>query len=203
MNSLLLFVAAQMLQGYFSRFGYLGIYVWFITIDQIAPLPEEITLIVIGYFASLGLMNPVLAGVFSILGFITIDLIYFGLTHSGSKLILRFTGKLENQRMARYKNLLKEHPFKALLVLCFIPRMRLLAPTFAALLKIPFKKFLLYDVITLCIFTSLYILLGVLFHASLRPLIEKTQVLGHVIFIGAMVVMTLVTFLIIRDKKKK
>src|SRR5262249_1010101 len=144
-----LILASQVFQYYFNRFGYLGVYVWFVTIDQIAPLPEEITLIVIGYLASQGLLNPVLAGVFSVPAFITIDMIYYLLTQSGNHLIRRITGKQEGKNAGRLKSRLRDHTFKALLVLCFIPRMRLLAPTFAALVKVPLRRFILYDAITL------------------------------------------------------
>ncbi len=85
-NDLLLISASTPFQDYFTHYGYIGIYVWFITVDQIAPIPEEITLIIIGYFASQGLINPVFSGVFSIAAFLTVDAVYFYLTKSGNKL---------------------------------------------------------------------------------------------------------------------
>jgi len=43
---------AQQFQVYFQRFGYIGIYIYFVTIDQVSPIPEEVSLIVIGYLAA-------------------------------------------------------------------------------------------------------------------------------------------------------
>ena len=91
--SLLLLVQNHDFQYYFSTYGYIGIYVFFVTVDQIAPIPEEITLIIIGYFASHATLNPFFAGIFSLAAFLTIDVIYYWLTISGNKFIKRLTKK--------------------------------------------------------------------------------------------------------------
>jgi len=116
MTSHLIVLLAQQLQTYFSRFGYAGIYLWFITVDQIAPLPEEITLIAIGYAASSGLLNPFIAGFSAVLAFMTIDTIYFYLTKTGNKFISRITNKAKSKMVENYKKKLKE-PMKTWLLL--------------------------------------------------------------------------------------
>jgi membrane protein DedA with SNARE-associated domain len=200
-KELLSILLLNQLQDYFKRFGYFGVYLWFITIDQVVPIPEEITLIIIGYFASQGYIAPVLAGIFSVAAFLTVDIVYFQLTKSGNKLIKKFTGKAKSPKANAYKEKLKKHTFKTLVILCFIPRMRLLGPVFVALLKLPFKRFLLYDSIGLCIFTSAYISIGLLFHTSLSTLLSKTQSLTNIIFIAAMILMTIFTIVIIRKMR--
>src|SRR5438132_14170708 len=106
------------LQDYFSSYGYIGIYVWYVTIDQIGPIPEEVSLIVIGYFSAQGVLNPVLAGLFAIGGFVTIDTIYFYLTKSGNKLIKKLRHKSTGQKSNAIKQKLKKHTLKTLIVLC-------------------------------------------------------------------------------------
>jgi len=202
MNLLLIFLSKS-IQEAFKQFGYLGIFVWFITVDQIAPVPEEITLIIIGYFVSHGLLNPVLAGLFAVAAFLTVDSVYFYLTKTGNSFIKKFTKKTESHFVLSYKKKLKGHLFKTLLILCFIPRMRLLAPVYVALLKIPYKRFILFDALSLGIFTAVYISLGIIFHSSLAPLISKAKTTGHIIFISAMVVMTFLTIFFIRKLKSR
>ena len=170
------------LEAYFGQYGYLGIYLWFITVDQIAPIPEEITLIIIGYWASTGLMSPFLAGAFAIAAFVTVDTAYFLLTKSGSKFVLRIANPGRNATIAAYQEKLRAHTFKTLLILCFIPRMRLFAPVFVALLKLPLRRFLTLDAISLAIFTSVYIGLGMFFHRSLGAVIARSQTVGYVVF---------------------
>jgi membrane protein DedA with SNARE-associated domain len=200
-KELLSVLIAHQLQDYFQKFGYIGVYVWFITVDQIVPVPEEITLIIIGYFASLGNISPLLAGTFAIAAFLTVDIVYFQLTRSGNKLIKKITGKSNSTKTNAYKEKLKNHTFKTLVVLCFIPRMRLLGPVFVALLKIPFLRFIFYDTCGLCLFTTVYISLGYVFHKSLSSVISKTQSLTNIIFIASMVIMAGLTIFFIRKMR--
>jgi membrane protein DedA with SNARE-associated domain len=175
------------IETYFGEYGYLGIYLWFITVDQIAPIPEEITLIIIGYWAASGLMSPVLAGLCAIAAFVTVDTVYFFLAKSGNKLIQRLANPGRNATIAAYRDKLRDHMFKTLLVLAFIPRMRLFAPVFVALLKVPFRRFLIVDVATLSIFTAFNIGVGILFHKSLGAVIARSQTVGTVVFVAAVI----------------
>ncbi len=201
MNKEFILLSSQ-LQDYFSKFGYIGVYVWFITVDQIVPVPEEITLIVIGYLSSQGFISPILAGIFSIAAFITVDTAYFMLTLSGNKLIKKVTSKANSNKVNKYKTKLKNHTFKTLLILSFIPRMRLFGPVFVALLKIPYRKFILYDITSLALFTSVYISLGIFFHKSLSSVISKTQSLTNIIFFAAIGVMVVLTVVMVKKFRK-
>ena len=199
-----LIILAQQLQTYFNRFGYAGIYFWFVTVDQIAPIPEEITLIAIGYAASSGLINPFLAGACSVLAFMTIDTIYYYLTKTGNKFITKITKKAKSPAVENYKKKLKENMPKALFVISFIPRVRLLAPVFVALSNLPFPRFLLFSSLSLSLFTAIYIALGFVFHKSFGSLLTKIPVVGNVIFFVAMgVIMVIVSIIIARKLKKK
>jgi membrane protein DedA with SNARE-associated domain len=194
-------IASDTVQSYIRQFGYLGIYFWFITVDQLTPLPEEITLLAIGYLAYEGYLNPFGAGVFSLAAFLTIDIIYFYLTRSGNKLVQKIRKKEQNARVQKFTGKLKDHTLKTLIILCFIPRMRLLGPVFVALQKIPFKKFILYDAIGLSIFTAIYISLGMLFHKSISSFVKETEIMGHIIFIAALIFMTIASIIVIRRFK--
>jgi len=195
-------ILSQPFQYYFYHFGYIGIFIWFITVDQLAPLPEEITLILIGYLSAHGLLNPVFAGVFSVAAFVTVDMVYFHLTKSGNKIIGKLTGKLDNKKVKQYGEKLKRNMFKTLLILCFIPRMRLFGPVFVALSGLRARKFLVYDIISLSIFTSVYISIGIIFHTSLSALIKNVEKYQNVAFAGILILMIIVTVLIMRKVKK-
>ena len=142
--------------NFIERFGYIGIFFWFISFDQLTPLPEEISLLLIGYLCAHQIFNPVFAGLVSLLGFLTIDIIYFMLSKKGSSFIKKKT-KGSSSLMAKYRNLLKEHTVKGFFILCFIPRMRLFAPILAGSMKFSFKKFLLLNGLALVLHTTIYI----------------------------------------------
>lgn len=197
MDPLLLLILSHDFQYYFGRFGYFGIYFFFTTIDQVAPIPEEITLIIIGYFAAQGFLSPVYAGLFSLAAFLTIDIIYFFLTKTGNKLVKKLVKKSsDNPVLKHYKKKLKEHLFKTLFILSFIPRVRLLSPVFAALSDAPFKKFIFYNSMAQAFFIAIYISIGLIFHKSLSSVLEKLGTYRHVAFIGFVVIMVVLSIII-------
>src|SRR5437016_5790474 len=100
--SKLFLLSSTDLQSYFSSYGYFGIYFFFVTVEQIAPIPEEISLIVIGYLAAHHFFRPIFSGLFSVAAFLTIDIIYFQLTKHGNKFIKKITKRAESPQMLGY-----------------------------------------------------------------------------------------------------
>src|SRR5215831_6395640 len=76
---------------FIARFGYIGIVVWFLTFDQFTPLPEEVSLLIIGYLSAHKVFHPAIAGVFCLAGFLTVDTIYFFLSTKRSSWIKKKT----------------------------------------------------------------------------------------------------------------
>ena len=182
--------------GFIQRFGYIGIFIWFISFDQITPMPEEISLLVIGYLSAIGMFNPVLAGACCLLGFITVDCIYFFLSKGGSSFIKKKTKGL-SKLMQRYRELISRHGFKAFFVLCFIPRMRLFAPVLAGTTNYSFKRFLLFESCALVIFTSLYLSLGLIFYKSLGRFMSQMKGLQNYIFFGSIGIIAIIAIVFI------
>jgi membrane protein DedA with SNARE-associated domain len=187
---------------FIQHFGYIGIYLWFISFDQITPFPEEISLLIVGYLSALGVFNPVLAGACSLLGFFTIDSIYFFLAKKGSSWIKKKTKGL-SKLMQRYRNKIKQHSLKAFFILCFIPRMRLFAPVLAGSSDYSYKRFFLLDASALIVFTALYTSLGLIFYKSLRRLISKVNGLQNIIFFGGITMVAIVIIVLVIRRKKK
>src|SRR5438876_3948816 len=188
---------------YFTHYGYIGIYIFFVTVDQVAPIPEEVTLIVIGYLASLGFLNPFIAGIFCIAAFFTIDAIYFYLTKTGSRLVKKMKQGAEKPALRNYKSKLHKHMFKTILILSFLPRVRLLTPVIVALTELHFKKFVVYSMLSLALFCAVYISLGYAFSKSIETLLQGTGALTHYLFIGAMVALTIALSIIVSRKFKQ
>jgi membrane protein DedA with SNARE-associated domain len=191
MDQLLFILLDDNFQAYFNQYGYIGIYIFFVTIDQIAPIPEEVSLIVIGYLSAHGIINPFIAGGLAMAAFFTIDTVYYYLAKTGNKLAKKMSAKARSKKMEGYKKKMRQHTFKTILVLSFIPRMRLLTPVFVALSELPYRNFIFYSIGSLSVFTAIYISLGVVFHGSISSLIEKTSSLEHIIFIILMALITI------------
>lgn len=187
--------------NFVHRLGYIGILIWFISFDQLTPIPEEVSLLIVGYLSAHGIFNPVLAGLVSLAGFLIVDTIYFFLSKKGSSFVKKKIKGLASF-MDSYKEALKTHHFKAILMLCFIPRMRMFAPILAGSMKLSFRRFLLFDAISLTAFTTIYLLLGIIFHKSLAALIAKTKGLQNIVFFAAVFIIAAVIIYFVAKKKE-
>ena len=139
-----------------ARFGYIGILVWFLTFDQLTPIPEEVSLLIVGYLSAHEVFNPVIAGIFCLSGFLIVDTVYFFLSKKGSSWIKKKT-KGSSSFMESYKNKLKTNTPRAILILCFIPRMRMFAPIWAGSMKFPSKFFFVRSNCAGSFYSRLYI----------------------------------------------
>lgn len=187
--------------SFVSRFGYAGIFLWFISFDQLTPIPEEVSLLTIGYLAAHKIFNPVLAGIFCLAGFVVVDTAYYFLSRKGSSFIKK-KSKRSSAFIRSYKDKLKNNTPKAIMALCFIPRMRMFAPILAGSMRISLKRFLLFDSIALMAFTTVYLSLGFIFHNSLAVVIQKTKGLQHIIFFAAVVVLAIIIIVLNRRKNR-
>ena len=104
--------------------------------------------------------------------------------------------------MRSYETQLKKNTPRAILILCFIPRMRMFAPILAGSMKLSFKRFLLFDTIALVLFTSVYLVIGIIFHRSLQKIILKTKGLQNIVFFAAILVVAIIIIVLVRKRKK-
>lgn len=186
---------------YIKLFGYLGIFLFFVTVDQLTFIPEEITLLTIGYLSSQGVFNPFIAGLISLAAFVSVDTVYFYLAKKGRRFTTRLHEKMGSNLKMIEEKLKNEFP-KTLLILCFIPRMRLWAPIISGALDVPIKKFLTYDASSLILFTAVYVSLGVIFHAGLRSLLAELEALQHIVFAVLMLLTGIIIFIGIRKYQR-
>jgi membrane protein DedA with SNARE-associated domain len=188
---------------YVSVLGYVGIFLFFITVDQITPIPEEISLLTIGYFSSQGVFNPFLAGIVALVAFLTVDTAYFFILKAGKKWGKKLQKKMEKSFFKTLKEKFTDHFPRAIFVICFIPRMRLWAPMISSVLQIPYSRFIKYDAISLASFTALYIAIGLFFHKGLNAFMAKLQAVQNIIFLGVMLIIAAIIIMAIRKRRKE
>ena len=200
-EALLFFLRTPGFTAFLSRFGYIGILLWFLTFDQFTPIPEEVSLLIVGYLSAHHVFNPIIAGTFCLAGFLIVDTIYFFVSKRGSLWIKKKT-RGSSSVMKSLESKLKRYTLRTMVVLCFVPRMRMFAPILAGSIKLPFRRFLLFEVIALMPFTAIYLLLGFFFNKSLQKFIKQATGLQNVIFFAALLIVAVVIILLMRRRKK-
>ncbi len=192
MEHILAFLSAPNFEHFLDAYGIIGIFIWFVTFDQLTPIPEEISLLTIGYLASNGAFNPLAAGLVSLVALLSVDIAYYFLSRKGSMLLGR-RKKSGSPFIRKYKAKLAENMPKTLVVLSFIPRMRMWGPILIGSMRLPFEPFLFYDALGLAAFVAIYLSLGYFFHASLAAaLVTLAPALHNWIFFGVLLVVAYV-----------
>lgn len=177
-----------------SPLSYLGVFIWFLFLDQLTPIPEEVTLLSIGYIAEHHLINPYFAGLAAFMGLTIIDSVFYWLAYSGNKLINRFKNNISEKLQEKYLKGLKEHSVRTILILSFIPKVRFFSPIFAGMFHVRWQTFFVVNGIGTIIFIAGYIAAGMLFNKSLEYLLKEVELLRHSIFIVFMILITIGVF---------
>ena len=188
---------------FISTFGYIGIFIWFISFDQITPIPNEISLLIIGYLAANGVFEPVIAAAVCLAGFLSVDLAYYFLSRTGSRWIKKLMSRFSESFLNSTKQKLQHQMPRTIIVLCFVPRMRFWNPILVGIMNLSFRRFLLYDSIGLALFTAVYITIGVVFHRSLTVLIAEMEIWRHVIFVAVLIIFAAAIIFITHKRKNR
>jgi len=165
-----------------TQYSYLGIFLWFIFFDQLTVIPEEISLITIGYISTYTSLNLFLCGIVSLLGLLAIDNIYYFLTYKGSNYTKRIFNKLNNNYFKKLKQKVMDNSWTYLFIIELIPRLRILSPIISASSKIGFRKFTLINTTATSVVVFFYLFVGVFFENSLDYFLKGFKALHHFIF---------------------
>jgi membrane-associated protein len=187
------------LSEYIYHLSYLGIFLWFAFIEQLTPVPEEISLVSLGYVSMHTHLRPVICGLVSVIGLLTADNLFFYLSLKGNKLAHKLVSRVSHQLTDRIKQNLQRNPKKTLIIMALLPKLRFLSPIISATIGIPWKLFFLINTIATIFYTVVYMLIGIFFYSQLEMLLHELKLFQHLIFIGVMV--TIAVFLILRIRK--
>ncbi len=189
MQHLLSFFKAPNFSAYVTQFSYLGVFVWFTIFDFVAPVPDELSLLTVGYFASTGALNPFFAGAIIAFSFLLTDTISFYLVRGGKSL---FGHKFKEPKRNSFRGWVRRHLERnlpgTLIAICFIPRMRVWGPLVAGSTKIKFGRFVLFDAIGVVLFVSVYTTLGYFFGQSFTAIFSVHKGAAIAFLAGALVV---------------
>jgi membrane-associated protein len=189
----------QDITEYIYHLSYFGIFLWFAFIEQLTPIPEEISLISLGYISMHTSLNPLISGLVSIIGLLTADNLFFYLSLKGNKLAKKLMGSINHQLTERIKHNLQSNSKETLIVMALLPKLRFLSPIISAVAGISWKLFFLVNSLATVFYVTVYMLIGILFYAQLKAVLQQLQIWQHVIFISVMI--PVAVFLVTRIRK--
>ena len=167
---------------FIEHLSYAGFFMLLAGAGVVIPLPEEVTLLTMGYLSANGVLNPIFAGVVALLGMLLGDSILFWLARSGVPIVNKFKVKLDRLPLHGTWIFHPDKPLRAVFFLRFITGLRMIAPVYAALRGARFGGFLAVSFASLCIYTPLFVGLGFAFHQSFLALVTQVEIARHALF---------------------
>jgi membrane protein DedA with SNARE-associated domain len=156
-----------MFASLFHPSSYLGIVVFLVLTGCGMPLPEEVAIILAGVLSAQGHLNPWLAFVACLVGALLGDSIIYAIGHRWGHSLLSYHPRLAKllgaEREKRFEEAIEQHALKVMLLSRFLIGVR--GPVYLAtgVVRLPFRRFLLYDVICATLVVGLFFGLSYLF----------------------------------------
>ncbi len=131
--------------------GYLGIIVFLVLTGCGLPIPEEVPIVLAGIFSSQGRLVPEWAFAACLFGALLGDSVMYAIGyHFGHGLVAahpKFGKFLGAQREAYFEQAIQRHGFKVMLLARFLVGVRGPVYLAAGVARMPFRRFLLWDLI--------------------------------------------------------
>jgi len=182
---------------------YLSIIVVLILTGSGLPLPEEVPIIAAGVASSLGELQPWIAFASCLVGALIGDCVmytigyYFG--HNLIKNHPRFASWLHADREARIEKKIREHGFKIFFLSRFMVGVR--APVYlaAGVLRLPFRQFLLTDMVCASSVVGLFFGLSYVYGKPIATWVRESETWLTVVVV--LVVAVVVGFLWLKSRR--
>jgi len=183
-------VIATDLYGIVTAYTYLGIAFYYIIFDFVSPVSDELSLIIIAWLSHNGLMNVWGGAVMSFMALYVRNVILFYLSRNRTRLINALTDRYPVW-MGNYQRQMSDNLARTILILTFIPKVRILVPVAAGLGRVGQKRFFVMQAVAMALFIAVYYPLGIFFYAGIHSLMESMGDVDQKITIAAMLLFTI------------
>jgi membrane protein DedA with SNARE-associated domain len=156
-----------MFASLFHPSSYLGIVLFLVLTGCGMPLPEEVAIILAGVLSAQGHLLPGPALLACLIGALLGDSTIYAIGHRWGHSLLSYHPRLAKllgaEREKRFEEAIEQHALKVMLLSRFLVGVR--APVYLAtgVVRLPFRRFLMYDVLCASLVVGLFFGLSYLF----------------------------------------
>lgn len=185
--------------------GYLGIIIFLILTGCGLPIPEEVPIITAGILASQGSLSPWGAFMACVFGAVVGDCVMYAIGyHWGHSLIKdhpRFARFLHAEREAKFEQMLNRHGLKVLFASRFMVGVRSPVYLSAGILRIPFRRFLLMDLVSATCVVALFFWTTYFFGDHIARWVRRAEI-GLTTAI-LLTIIAAISFFLLRRRKRR
>jgi membrane protein DedA with SNARE-associated domain len=146
------------LAAFFQPSSYLGLFMFLALTGCGLPLPEEVALVLAGVLSNQGVLRPEFALASCILGTLAGDTLTYSIGyHWGRNLVEahpRLSKLLHAENGKKFEAAVNSHAFKVMLISRFIIGVRASVYLTAGVVRIPYRRFLMYDLVCVSVMVS-------------------------------------------------
>jgi len=181
----------EILINQLGTFSYLGIFGVSFLANVVIPVPEEIVLLALGYLAGSGHANIFYIIPIVIVGLLASDIVMYSLARAGNKYVGMFYDKFFSHRLENKQHWIEEHIDKVIFYSRFMVQLRFIGPFMAGHLKVPFRKFLTYELAALVIYVPLFVWIGHYFQSRIVRIIDGVDLIRNIILIAFAIIIVI------------
>lgn len=186
--------------GLIQQLSYLGVFLIMALSGHIIPIPQDISLISVGYLAAIGYIGIVPAVILGILAPIASDAFLYYLSHHGSRWAPK-PEKYSNTWIYRFSmHHMHNNTIVAVVIMRFVTGFRFMSPIMGAYMGVPFKKYIIANGISALLFGPIFVLLGYVFHEKITWIIDTLKSFEHFGAVAFIVVIILIFGFFIRNR---
>jgi membrane protein DedA with SNARE-associated domain len=160
--------------------SYLGIFLLMVATGCGLPVPEEVFIVGAGVLSANGELRPEFAFAATLLGALVGDALMYGIGYRFGHSLLRRHPKLSKlvgaDREEYFEGAVKRHGFKVLLMARFMVGVRGPVYLAAGTVRMPFLKFLLWDMVCATLVVGLFFGLAFFFGEEITDLIKEAEI---------------------------
>lgn len=154
---------------------YGGMFILALISNMVVPVPEEIILIVVGYFVAKGHFHFLYSYGIFVAGMFFSDTVLYYMAKRGSRITKRLQRKIENHRHLKDEGFVKRHIKKIIVISRFLMYLRWIGPVLSGITHVPYKKFAFYNLLALLLYVPLILFLGFYFENYIDKIISDVN----------------------------
>lgn len=159
---------------------YSGMFGLALIANMLMPVPEEILLLIVGYFTAKGTFSFLYSYVIFVVGMFISDTVLYIMAYKGARITKALARKVENNRHLKDQGFVKRHIKKIIIGSRFLMYIRWVGPVLSGVAKIPYKTFAIYNAIALAIYVPFVLSLGRYFENYIDNIISDVNKIRNV-----------------------
>ena len=161
------------------QYGYVGIFIFLLLTGCGMPIPEEVAIIFAGWGSSQGHLDPTLAISSCLIGALMGDSIMYAIGfHFGHNLMAehpKFAKFVGAEREEYFEQAIQRHGFKVMLLARFMVGVRGPVYLAAGVVRMPFRRFLLWDFICATLVVGTFFGLSFVYGEQITGLVRDAE----------------------------